>query len=319
MSEYISLEVQADPTLFTKAFRHYRRIFEALAMMQPDPSNIDAGFTQADLESFQRENGNAPYVCAFSGCPRSSDGFKSETERKGHESRHLRPFRCNETKCDFSTIGFATARQSNQHFQKYHASMEQSVVPSFGRTSSQFKEHSSISQSPSSGDIAIPSWPGGLNASESVELLSPRPTPPGPLNHQAPRVGNELANLNPDVLPAEQKCVGTDWFAVFNPELPRVLDIKLLHTLLHESVVCCVRFSADGKYVATGCNWFARIYDADTGHEVCKLRHDSLGKEDDVYIRSICFSPDGQYLATGGEDRLLRVRLQNIVSKLARR
>jgi hypothetical protein len=318
MSEYISVEVQADPTLFTKAFRHYRRIFEALVMMQPDPSNIDAGFTQADLESFLLENGNAPYICAFSGCPRSSDGFKFEAERKGHESRHLRPFRCNETKCDFSTIGFATARQSNQHFQKYHASIEQSVVPAFGRTSSQFKEHSSISRSPGSSDIAIPGWPGGLNAPECVELLSPRLTP-GPLNYQAPRIGNELASLNPDDLPAEQKRVGADWFAVFNPELPRVLDIKLLHNLTHESIVCCVRFSADGKYVATGCNWSAQIFDANTGREVCKLQDDSVDKEDDMYIRSICFSPDGRYLVAGSGDKLIRVSLQNLVSKRARR
>jgi WD40 repeat protein len=28
----------------------------------------------------------------------------------------------------------------------------------------------------------------------------------------------------------------------------------------------------------------------------------------DLYIRSICFSPDGKYLATGAEDRQIRVR-----------
>ena len=33
------------------------------------------------------------------------------------------------------------------------------------------------------------------------------------------------------------------------------------------SVVCCVRFSADGKFLATGCNRTAQIYDAKTGHK----------------------------------------------------
>lgn len=31
------------------------------------------------------------------------------------------------------------------------------------------------------------------------------------------------------------------------------------------SVVCCVRFSADGKFLATGCNRTAQIYDTKTG------------------------------------------------------
>ena len=136
----------------------------------------------------------------------------------------------------------------------------------------------------------------------------PRPTPPGP-GMYPPRasVGNELANLNPDDLPPEQKRGGVDWFAVFNPDLPRVLDVQLLHNLVHESVVCCVRFSADGKYVATGCNRSAQIYAVDTGLEVCKLLDDTVDKEGDLYIRSVCFSPDGQYLATGAEDKLIRV------------
>ena len=27
----------------------------------------------------------------------------------------------------------------------------------------------------------------------------------------------------------------------------------------------------------------------------------------DLYIRSVCFSPDGKYLATGAEDKIIRV------------
>jgi WD40 repeat protein len=77
---------------------------------------------------------------------------------------------------------------------------------------------------------------------------------------------------------------GSDWFAIFNPNVKRVLDVSLVHTLMHEryvfvcefdglfeayhlacSVVCCVRFSADGKFLATGCNRTAQIYDTKTG------------------------------------------------------
>ena len=83
-------------------------------------------------------------------------------------------------------------------------------------------------------------------------------------------------------MPPELKKEGSDWFAIFNPKVKRVLDVSLVHTLMHEryvtgamcdyhsanggwSVVCCVRFSADGKFLATGCNRTAQIYDTKTG------------------------------------------------------
>lgn len=86
-----------------------------------------------------------------------------------------------------------------------------------------------------------------------------------------------------------------------------MLDVGLVHTLQHESVVCCVRFSQDGRYVATGCNRSAQIFDVSTGRQVQLLQDDTVDKDGDLYIRSVCFSPDGQYLATGAEDKLIRV------------
>jgi general transcriptional corepressor TUP1 len=146
----------------------------------------------------------------------------------------------------------------------------------------------------------------------------PRPTPPGHdsmLSRQhhlqgqpLPQVGNNLADLDPVHLPAELKREGQDWFAVFNPHVPRKLDVRLEHNLVHNSVVCCVRFSADGNYVATGCNRSAQIFDARTGDKICTLEDSAVAdKEGDLYIRSVCFSPDGKLLATGAEDKRIRV------------
>lgn len=42
-------------------------------------------------------------------------------------------------------------------------------------------------------------------------------------------------------------------------------------------------------------------------HVISVLADDTAGKED-LYIRSVCFSPDGKYLATGAEDKQIRVR-----------
>ncbi|KIO14159.1 hypothetical protein M404DRAFT_53254, partial [Pisolithus tinctorius Marx 270] len=114
-------------------------------------------------------------------------------------------------------------------------------------------------------------------------------------------------DLDPVNVPPEFKKDGSDWFAVFSRKTKRVLDVTLVHTLIHESVVCCVRFSADGKYLATGCNRTAQIYDTKTGQKTCVLIDESAGKAGDLYIRSVCFSPDGKYLATGAEDKQIRI------------
>jgi general transcriptional corepressor TUP1 len=155
-----------------------------------------------------------------------------------------------------------------------------------------------------------------------------------------------LDDLDPLSVPPELKKEGSDWFAIFNPKIKRALDVNLVHTLNHErydgqvpdvflidadvgsrgnSVVCCVKFSADGRYLATGCNRAAQIFDAKTGAKtwcvhtlslvpatLSLLRNsvlvdDKANKYGDLYIRSVCFSPDGKYLATGAEDRQIRV------------
>lgn len=122
--------------------------------------------------------------------------------------------------------------------------------------------------------------------------------------------GNQLADIDHDAAPEHLKRVGNEWFAVFNPDVPRVLDVNLIHNLVHDSVVCCVRFSIDGRYVATGCNRSAQIFEVSTGQQVSVLQDESVDKDGDLYIRSVCFSPDGKLLATGAEDKLIRVGLR---------
>ena len=83
--------------------------------------------------------------------------------------------------------------------------------------------------------------------------------------------------------------------------------MDLVHNLAHQSVVCCVRFSNDGRFVATGCNRSAQIFDVQSGKQVCHLQDHNTAQDGDLYIRSVCFSPNGQYLATGAEDKIIRV------------
>lgn len=44
-------------------------------------------------------------------------------------------------------------------------------------------------------------------------------------------------DLDPHSVPPEFKKEGTDWFAIFNHKVKRVLDVTLVHTLMHERCV----------------------------------------------------------------------------------
>ncbi|PVH93751.1 chromatin associated protein, partial [Periconia macrospinosa] len=118
---------------------------------------------------------------------------------------------------------------------------------------------------------------------------------------------NFLLDLDSDTLPACFVKEGDGWYAIFNPQQSRLLDIDLMYNLNHQSVVCCVRFALNGRFLATGCNHYAQVFDVETGEPVSRLQGDSLPEEGDKYIRSVCFSPDGRYLAGGSEDSVLYV------------
>ncbi|ONH77322.1 Transcriptional repressor TUP1 [Pichia kudriavzevii] len=106
-----------------------------------------------------------------------------------------------------------------------------------------------------------------------------------------------------------------DYYLVYNPNIPKKVDISLVHSFDHTSVVCCVSFSKDGKFLATGCNKLTQVFSVETGDLVARLNDESsvspTGGYDtdtgDLYIRSVCFSPDGKFLATGAEDKIIRI------------
>ncbi|KAG6904768.1 hypothetical protein DXG01_007306 [Tephrocybe rancida] len=108
---------------------------------------------------------------------------------------------------------------------------------------------------------------------------------------------------------------GSDWFAVFNPRVDRTLDISLVHSLEHVSYlvhnrvrnlgdlyICSVRFSPDGKLLATGAeDGQIRIWDIDSR---C-IRRMFIWHTQDIY--SLDFSLDGRFIISGSGDRTARI------------
>lgn len=132
-----------------------------------------------------------------------------------------------------------------------------------------------------------------------------------------------LQDLDSATVSPQFKRQANDYYVLFNPQLRKKIDIDLVHSLDHSSVVCCVRFSKDGKFLATGCNKVTQVFGVETGELVARLSDDSASQtttnsdgttttnyqtdSGDLYIRSVCFSPDGKFLATGAEDKLIRI------------
>jgi glucose repression regulatory protein TUP1 len=101
---------------------------------------------------------------------------------------------------------------------------------------------------------------------------------------------------------------GADWSYTNNPQVQTKISVDMLHSLDHSSVVCCVKFSNDGKFLATGCNKAAVIYDVESGDKISTFTNEATpGSQGDSYVRSVCFSPDSKYLVAGAEDKKVKV------------
>jgi hypothetical protein len=99
---------------------------------------------------------------------------------------------------------------------------------------------------------------------------------------------------------------GSDCIAVANSEASSGnLDVNLVATVPHNSVVSSVAYSRNGYFIATGCNKTAQIFDANTGILLNTFVLEEGPK--DNYCRDICFSADGGSLMTAEESKLIRV------------
>jgi hypothetical protein len=255
-----------DPTSLTQLLNRYKIISENLL----NSSDLSHQHDSSLLQDFKDIYRTPIYPCRYQ-CKGAVNDFVSIEERDQHESfYHIKVYRCGDMSCDLSVRGFSTKAALKTHTKLYHSKVTDEPAPILRRKRAMQLKKAALEK-------------------EDFEGAS-----------------NDLIELDLESLPGYQKPVESDWFAIFNPKVPRVLDVELVHSLQHLSVVCCVSFSYCGKYMATGCNRTTQVFDVVTGQELYNLKDDSADLGDN-YIRSVCFSPDGRCLATGAEDKFVRV------------
>ncbi|KAG1747421.1 WD40-repeat-containing domain protein [Suillus lakei] len=106
--------------------------------------------------------------------------------------------------------------------------------------------------------------------------------------------------LDSTTVPADFVKEGGDWLAIFNPHVPRQMDVQLAARYVHDGVVCSVKFSLDGTLLAVGTEGAVVLYNLSLGEKFT-----NLGKPN--HARAVCISPDGNFLVAGSEDKLIRI------------
>ncbi|KAL9015976.1 MAG: hypothetical protein Q9185_006654 [Variospora sp. 1 TL-2023] len=124
-------------------------------------------------------------------------------------------------------------------------------------------------------------------------------------------VGNMLADLDPYQMAPDKRQIEDDWSVVYNPKLPRELDIELIQNIQLPSRVISVKFSYNGVFLAIALDRFAVVYETKAWAKVFTLQHDVVDSGDNprnfVWTQDVSFDPLGKYVATGAEDGLIRV------------
>ena len=96
------------------------------------------------------------------------------------------------------------------------------------------------------------------------------------------------------------------WQVTYNPKLFKNIEVNLLETFTHREVVSCVRFSPNNALLATGSNKLISLFDTISCSLYAELEIPN-NSDKEIFIRSVCFSPDSKQLAVGSEDCLIRI------------
>jgi WD40 repeat protein len=289
-----------DLSYFREQLDRRRSIFEKIVveLQSNDPKRVE-------LSTFYGDPGGW-FKCSRIQCFAFHEGFPSPATKEAHEKKHQRAFRCPLEACHYSVIGFSSAGELKRHRSKNHATpveereatTPQFVIPDMG-------EDSSLARSELNGKSPMASsiWYSDERTMKDDHSKSV-------LSHDIMTIcgmSGEKRSFNPNTntpggadIIAWQRRLGVedDWVALFDPTSSIRVDVELHYTFQHTSIVCCVSFSKDGRYLATGCNNACQIFDVASGKVLCISESPNSPSGTDNYCRGICFSPNGRHLVS---------------------
>ena len=275
-----------DRTLFS----HLAAEFERAVIYLLSQGEV-AGVSKYALEAFQKSYASTAYRCRFSNCSRSSTGFPSSELRGQHEAAHLHRVYCKVVSCQWNRIGFKNKNGLDVHTRKHHREKTAISIPPEVRRILGDREGDKRKTNDEANDSEIGAPNHRKMAAKDVK---------GELT----RVIDRLWSLSLKDIPNALKREETDWNAVFNPDVPRIMDVDHVITFSSHSAVTDVCFSPDGRYVAVCGDRETALFDPLTGVFLVNLAHSTRM----MFVRSACFSFDGKFLATSGEDSKVLVR-----------
>jgi len=231
--------------------------------------------------------------------------------KEAHEKKHQRAFRCSIEACHYSVIGFSSAGELRRHRSKIHATPveeREATTPQF--INPDVEKDSSLAHSELNGESPMASsiWYRDESTMKDDYLKSG-------VFHDIMST-EEILELSANLqggydINDWQRRLGDGWVAFSDPASPIRVDIELDYTFQHTSVVCCVSFSKDGRYLATGCNNTCQIFDVVSGKVLCISESPNSTSGTDNYCRDLCFSPNGRSLVSCWEAKCIEIRSIN--------
>lgn len=268
--------------MFSQIHLRFRSIVEELLEIREEVIDDDA-----QLAAFRARYSSGGFLCRYQPCSRSTQGFPTAELRVTHEKTHFPRFQCTNSSCAQHGWTFKDSTAMTNHVNKYHPMESVSDVLD---TVSQDERSPNQKWNPS-----------------SVHSLKAENTSIETFRNFQTVTASRLADLRLEDLSTEHKTQKADWHAVYNPNIRRALDVDFVCELKHDYMVYAIAFSLDGNLIGTGGMYAIDIFETSTFKKIVSF--EEPGDINKLFIRfkGICFTSDSRFLATAGDEGLIRV------------